>query len=178
MISALLGQIIRIFYKENSPPRGSSRDLMSQGELFSLAGLALVALQRLLLGVGKTLPTNQTFEAVDLLLLHGPKPKHVFQFENSGHGQKPLGSKCCDDSKWHQICVSTQSQNDRRDERHHHDGHICRSRHLQPEEKHDLSFLEKLSLKAKGHFLPLRQSLGQKANIYISIIEQKVNRFR
>lgn len=35
MTSVLLGQIVRIFYKENSPPRGSSRDLTSQGELFS-----------------------------------------------------------------------------------------------------------------------------------------------
>lgn len=40
MISAPLGQIIRIFYKENSPPRGSSRDRVSQGELFSLAGVS------------------------------------------------------------------------------------------------------------------------------------------
>jgi len=40
MISILLGQIIQIFDKENSPPRGSSRDLMSQGELFSLAGVS------------------------------------------------------------------------------------------------------------------------------------------
>lgn len=39
MISVLLGQIIRIFDKENSPPRGSSRDQVSQGELFSWRAL-------------------------------------------------------------------------------------------------------------------------------------------
>ena len=31
-----------------------------------------------------------------------------------------------------------------------------------------LPFHEEAQLKAKGHFLPLRQSLGQKANIYIN----------
>ena len=34
------GGIISVKRHENSPPRGSSRDLMSQGELFSLAGVS------------------------------------------------------------------------------------------------------------------------------------------
>ena len=93
-------------------------------------------LQRLLLAA-ETLSADQPIQAVNLLLFHAPKSEHVLQFECSGHGQDPLDSEGRDDSKRHQICVLTQSQNARRDERHHHDEDIGHSRHLQSQKEHD-----------------------------------------
>ena len=41
MTSVLLGQIVRIFYKENSPPRGSSRGIKAyEASYFHLAGVS------------------------------------------------------------------------------------------------------------------------------------------
>ena len=103
--------------------------------IFSWRALALV-LQRLLLAA-ETLSADQPIQAVNLLLVHLPKSEHILQFEGSGHGQKSLGSKCCDDSKWHQGCVLTQPHNARRDEQRHHDDDIGHSRHLQSQKEHD-----------------------------------------